>query len=180
MCKIYTAFAYTLADVSRSAIRHALKTDKDAKLHLRMRELAEQHRRYGAPCLYMLFKREGLVVNHKRTERIYLEEKLSLRLKVIKKRPSFLRVVLQEPIHGDELWSMNFISDSFLDVRRIRILSMMYLWDRSSPAIEIDFSLPDQRIVRPQEDLQLKGRMPKLLRVDNGGIYMQSFGYLGV
>ncbi len=44
MYKIRTAFACTLADVSRSAIRHVLKTDKDAQLRLRMRELAEQHR----------------------------------------------------------------------------------------------------------------------------------------
>ena len=131
--------ACTLADVSRSAIRYVLKTDKDVQLRLRMRELAEHHRRYGTPRLHVLLKREGLVVNHKRTERVYLEEKLSLRLKVRKKRPSYLGVTPQEPSHGDEHWSMDFISDSLLDGRRIRILTMMDLWDRSSPAIEIDF-----------------------------------------
>ncbi len=56
---------------------HVLKTDKDAQLRLRMREMAEQHSRYGAPRLHVLLKRERLIVNHKYSERIYREEKLS-------------------------------------------------------------------------------------------------------
>ncbi len=44
---------------------------------------------------------------------------------------------------------------------------MMDLWDRSSPAIEIDFSLPGQRVERILEGLRLKGRM-STVHVDNG------------
>ena len=44
-----------------------------------MRELAEERKRFGAPRLHVLLKQEGLVVNHKRTERIYREERLCLR-----------------------------------------------------------------------------------------------------
>ena len=44
-----------------------------------MLELAEDRRRFGSLRLHELLRREGLVQNHKRTERIYQEEILSLR-----------------------------------------------------------------------------------------------------
>ena len=65
--------------VNRMTARHKAVPDKDEALRARMRELAEQRKSFGAPRLHALLKQEGLVVNHKRTERIYREEKLSLR-----------------------------------------------------------------------------------------------------
>jgi len=50
--------------------------DDDA-LRERMRELARKHRRFGSPRLHALLRREELVVNHKRTERIYRQEGLA-------------------------------------------------------------------------------------------------------
>jgi putative transposase len=46
-----------------------------------LRELAEQWKRFGSPRLHILLKREGLVINHKRTERLYREKGLALRKK---------------------------------------------------------------------------------------------------
>ena len=46
-----------------------------------MGELAGERKRFGSPRLHIMLKREGLVVNHKRTERIYSEEGLALRKK---------------------------------------------------------------------------------------------------
>jgi putative transposase len=57
-----------------------------------LRELAEQRHRFGAPRLHILLRREGYLINHKRTERLYREEGLSLRLKKRKKRQSHLRI----------------------------------------------------------------------------------------
>ena len=39
----------------------------DEALRARLRELAEQRRRFGCPRLHVMPKREGLVTNHKRT-----------------------------------------------------------------------------------------------------------------
>ena len=41
-----------------------------------MSELAGERKRFGSPRLHIMLKREGLVVNHKRTERIYNERGL--------------------------------------------------------------------------------------------------------
>jgi len=142
--------------------------DKDAALRLRMREIAETRRRFGAPRLHIMLRREGLVINHKRTERVYREEKLSLRLKKRNKRPSHTRVPQIVPLCRDEQWGMDFLSDALMDGRRIRILTIVDLWDRSSPALEVDVSLPGRRVVRTLERLRLQGRLPQCLRLDNG------------
>ena len=52
--------------------------------------------------------------------------------------------------------------------RRIRILTIADLWDRSSPALEVDMSLPGVRVVRVLERLRLQGRLPQRIKVDNG------------
>ena len=44
-----------------------------------MLELAEDRRRFGSPRLHELLRRDGLVQNHKRTERIYQEENARLK-----------------------------------------------------------------------------------------------------
>jgi putative transposase len=60
--------------------------DRDEALRNRLRELAEERRRFGCPRIYLLLRREGLVVNHKRVERLYREEALPLRLRQKRKR----------------------------------------------------------------------------------------------
>ena len=67
-----------------------------------MLELAEDRRRFGSPRLHALSRREGLVQNHKRTERIYQEENLSLRTRKRVKRPSHARIVQAGPDDPDD------------------------------------------------------------------------------
>jgi putative transposase len=56
-----------------------------------LRELAEQRKRFGSPRLHLLLKREGLVINYKRMERIYREEGLALCKKKHRKEASGAR-----------------------------------------------------------------------------------------
>jgi len=125
-------------------------------------------RRFGSPRLHELLRRDGLVQNHKRTERIYQEENLSLRTRKRVKRPSHARIVQAGPDGPDEQWAMDFVSDSLMGGRRIRILTIADLWDRSSPVLEVDMSLPGARVVRVLEKLRLQGRLPQRIKVDNG------------
>lgn len=154
--------------VNRSTIRRPVPPDRDADLRQRLRELAQERRRFGAQRLHILLRREGLVVNHKRTERLYREEGLSLRPRQRKKYPRVLRACPLAPHGPDEQWGMDFVSDSLLSGRRIRILTILDLWDRSNPALEVDLSLSGQRVVRVLERLRLQGRLPRSLRTDNG------------
>lgn len=51
--------------VNRGTVRRPHPPDRDAALRRRLRELAEERRRFGAQRLHILLRREGLVVNHK-------------------------------------------------------------------------------------------------------------------
>ena len=102
-----------------------------------MRELAQLRRRYGCPRLHVLLKREGLVINHKRTERLYREEGLSLRLKKRKKRIAVLRVVMPPAQRTDQRWSMDFVSDALDTGRRFKVLTIVDDYSRECPAMEV-------------------------------------------
>ena len=68
-----------------------------------MGELAAHRKRFGSPRLYILLKREHLVVNHKHIQRIYLEENLSLRRKRRRKGAAGARVILVAPQRQSEM-----------------------------------------------------------------------------
>ena len=123
------------------------KEDDDITLRQRLRELAGQRKRFGSPMLHIMLKRENLVVNHKRTERIYREEGLSLRRKRRRKGAAGIRVVMSSPQKPNERWSMDFVTDSIVTGRRFRALTVIDDYSRECPAIEVDTSLGGARVV---------------------------------
>jgi putative transposase len=94
-----------------------------------------------------MLKIENLVVNHKRTERIYREEGLSLRRKRRRKGAAGIRVVMSSPQKPNERWSMDFVTDSIVTGRRFRALTVIDDYSRECPAIEVDTSLGGARVV---------------------------------
>jgi putative transposase len=108
----------------------------------------------------------GLVRNHKRTERLYRAESLSLRLKRGKKRPIHLRVVMTTPNGADESWAMDVVADALAHGQRIRMLTIIDAWNRECPHIEVDSSLTGVRVARVLEPLYRRGRPPDLAQVD--------------
>ena len=58
----------------------------DEALRKRLRELANERRRFGYRCLDILLAREGLEVNHKKLFRLYREEGLAVRRRRSRKR----------------------------------------------------------------------------------------------
>lgn len=107
-------------------------------------------------------------MNHKRTERIYREEGLSLRLRKRKKRASVARIKLPLPQRPNERWSMDFLQDVLSDGRRFRILTVVDQFSRECPTIEVDTSLGGFRVARVLDRLfELRG-LPESITVDNG------------
>ena len=86
--------ACLLTGVSPSVYRYQPKEGNDEALRKRMREIAAQRKRFGSPRLHIVLKREHLVINHKRTERIYQEEGLALRRKRRRKGAAGARTLI--------------------------------------------------------------------------------------
>jgi putative transposase len=142
-----------LVNISVSAYRYRPKEDNDEVLRHRLRELAGQRKRFGSPRLHIMLKRENLVVNHKRTEKIYREEGLALRRKRRRKGAAGVRAVIPAAVRPNEQWSMDFVSDSTVTGRRFRALTIVDNYTRECPAIEVDTSLGGTRVVNVLERL---------------------------
>ena len=151
---------------NRCSARRSLSEDRGFLLRARMLELAEDRRRFGSPACMSYCAGKGWCRNHKRTKRIYQEEKLSLcTRKRVKRPPCPYRS--GGPAGPDEQLAMDFVSDSLMGGRCIRILTIADLWDRSSPALKVDMSLSGVRVVRVLEKLRLQERLPQYIKVDN-------------
>mgnify|MGYP001768761300 CR=1 FL=1 len=163
--------ACQVLQLARSTMVYEPKSDEDdEKLRLRLRELALRKRKWGCPMIHRVLRREGLVANHKRTERLYYrEEKLSLRLrKRPKKRVSELRVEMPAPSKPNEHWSMDFVHSRLSSGRRFKCLTIVDDFTREVPALEVDSSIPGLRVIRVLDRLKATKGLPKVIRVDNG------------
>jgi len=160
--------ACDVVGLCRSSCRYQAIPKNDEEIRSRLRELAEQRRKFGAPRLHTMLLREGYQINHKRTERLYREEGLSLRLKKRKKRTSHLRVVLDRPERINQHWSMDFVSDNLFSGRRFRVLTVVDDFSRECPVLEADHSLTGQRVSRVLDRVALTRGLPEVITVDNG------------
>jgi len=160
--------ACLLVDMSSSVYRYRPKPGNDEEVRKRLRELAEQRKRFGSPRLHILLKREGLVINHKRTERLYREEGLALRKKRRRKSAAGARVIMPLPQRTNERWSMDFVTDSIVTGRRFRALTIVDDYSRECPAIEVDTSLGGRRVVGVLERLAETRGLPEAITIDNG------------
>lgn len=68
--------ACRLMGISRTGYRYIAKPRDDEAQRSRMKELAAKQTAYGHPLLHALLRNESLVINHKRSYRIYSEENL--------------------------------------------------------------------------------------------------------
>jgi putative transposase len=156
-----------LMELYRATCRYRRRRPEDGRLRVRLRELAEERRRFGYRRLQVLLEREGWQVNHKRVYRLYVEEKLSLRRKRGRKR-SGVRQPLPEPVAANQVWSVDFMTDALSSGRRFRTLNIVDDYTRECLAIEVDTSLGGGRVVRVLEELKQRRGLPLKIRSDNG------------
>ena len=120
----------------------------------------------------MRTKRLRIGWNHKRVYRIYCELELNLRIKPKKCLKRDKPEPLAVPERPNETWSMDFMADQLADGRSIRTLNVLDDFNREGLAIEVDFSLPAERVVRAlNQIIEWRGK-PKAIRVDNGPEYI--------
>ena len=112
-----------------------------------------------------MLKTEGLVVNSKRTYRLYREEGLQVRTKRRKKlvRP---RIPMLVPDAVNQRWSMDFVSDQLANGRRFRVLNIVDDYTREIVLQVVDFSISGYRVARELDLLERK--LPKTIVCDNG------------
>jgi putative transposase len=116
----------------------------------------------------VLLRREGWAVNHKRVYRVYREAGLAVRRRKRKRAAASARVPLEAPVRPNQGWSMDFMADALGSGRRFRTLNLVDEYTREALAIEVDTSLPGERVVRVLEQLRRQERKPEWIVTDNG------------
>jgi len=161
--------ACRLVGMARTSCRYeAQRQGQEEKLKLRLRTLAGERRRFGYRRLVVLLRREGWAVNHKRVYRLYREEGLAVRRRKRKRMGAGERSPLAVPTQPNHRWSMDFVSDSLSDGRKMRSLNIVDDYSRECLATEVDTSLPGMRVVRVLEQLGERRGLPEVLVMDNG------------
>jgi putative transposase len=152
----------------RSSIRYRARRPDDAQLRSRLRQLAQQRRRFGYRRLHVLLKREGCEVNRKRIQRLYVEEKLQVRRRGGRKRALGTRVPMAVPDRPNARWSLDFAHDQMTDGRRFRILAVVDDCTRECLALVPDTSISGMRVARELDVITARRGRPASIVSDYG------------
>lgn len=160
--------ALRVVGMSASSLRYQPAPDRNVALRKSILALAHRHRRYGAGMIYLKLRQRGLMVNHKRVERLYAEAKLQIRRRKRKKVPVTERQPLIRPETANEVWSMDFVFDRSADGRVIKSLTIVDDATHESVAIWPDHAISGLGVTRVLDRLAQTRGLPRIIRTDNG------------
>jgi putative transposase len=161
--------ACRLAQFSRAAwYRRGPARDQSA-LRLRIRDLAHARPRFGYRRLWVLLRREGWRVNHKRVRRLYRLDGLQVRMRVRRRKHMALhRGPAPRPAGPAERWAMDFVHDALADGRPFRILTVVDQWSRQSPLLEVAARMSGQTVSEALDRVLDGEPRPRSITVDHG------------
>jgi putative transposase len=157
-----------LVGVARSTCRYVSRQPRATELQARLLHWAAEPPRFGYRRLFVLLRREGWTVNHKRVYRLYRAAGLAVRRRKRKRIAASQRQRLPIPMRPNERWSMDFMLDTLADGRTFRMLNVVDDFTRECVAIDVGRSIPGVRVVRVLERLRAVRGLPTVVVIDNG------------
>ncbi|ALT80033.1 integrase [Paucibacter sp. KCTC 42545] len=167
-CNIFT--------VSESCYRYEVKkNDQDDQIADWLMRLTDNNRHWGFGLCYLYLRNvKGFPWNHKRVYRVYRALELNLRIKPRKRQVRGKPEPLSVPQAINEVWSMDFMHDQLEDGRSFRLFNVIDDFNREALGIEIDFSLPSERVIRALKQIIAWRGKPQVIRCDNGPEYISA------
>lgn len=173
--QVSTRRACRVVCLARSTYRYTPRPKPtDPALLARIQEIAQTRVRYGYWRIYVLLRREGWQVNHKRVYRLYKLAGLNLRSKRPRRnRAAAHRLERVEVKRPHESWSMDFVSDALFDGRRFRALTVVDNYSRQCLAIHVGASIRGSDVVAIMNRIRAyTGHVPERIQVDNGSEFI--------
>ena len=162
--------------ISETCYRYQAKlSSENAKIADWLIRLTHNQRNWGfGLCFLYLRNVKGFGWNHKRVYRIYCELELNLRIKPKKRLVRNKPVPLTQPQTINQSWSMDFMHDQLSNGRSFRTFNVIDDFNREGLCLEVDFSLPSERVIRALDQvIEWRGK-PLSIRCDNGPEYISS------
>lgn len=161
--------ACRLVGLSRDSWRHPPKVNERTQaLQARIVDIAHTRRRFGYRRVHDLLREEYPGVNHKRVYRLYSEANLAVRKRRKVRRPPAERTPLNAARQVNEVWSMDFVSDSLANGRRLKCLTVADDFSRECVDIVVDFGIGGEYVTRLLDRAALFRGYPAAVRTDNG------------
>ncbi len=155
--------------ISRSLYHYRSVAADQTPLRNRIKEIAATRVRYGYKRIYVVLRREGWRINHKRVYRLYKQDGLSL----FERRPRRHRSAAHRPppratVAINECWGMDFVSEQLYDGRKLRALTLVDVHTRECLAIWVDQGIRGEDVVRTLAEVVADRGKPQRIQVDNG------------
>jgi putative transposase len=161
--------ACRLVGLSRDSFRNPpMASEQTQALRCRIVDIAHQRRRFGYRRVHDLLRRDFPGVNHKRVYRLYREANLAVRKRKKSKQPLNERVPLQLAKAVNEVWSMDFVSDSLSNGRRLKYLTVADDFSHECVDIAVDFGISGEYVTRLLDTAAMFRGYPDMVRTDNG------------
>jgi putative transposase len=154
---------------------HAKRQAENDEIANWLVRLTDNNRNWGFGLCYLYLRNvKGFGWNHKRVYRIYRALELNLRIKpkkrMVREKPAALTV----PASINQVWSMDFMHDQLSNGRCIRLFNVIDDFNREALGIDVDFSLPSERVIRSLEQIIAWRGCPGVIRCDNGPEYISA------
>src|SRR3954466_15865094 len=161
--------ACRLLEIDTSTYHYKSRRPGQAGLEQRIKEICQTRVRYGYRRVHVLLRRDGWLVNVKKTRRIYRELGLQLRNKTPKRRgKGKLREDRHPATRSNETWAMDFVHDQLATGQKLRVLTIVDTFSRFSPALEPRFTFRGADVVNILERVSRQVGLPPTIRVDQG------------
>jgi putative transposase len=161
--------ACRLVGLSRDSYRNPPVVDEATRrLSAKIVEIAQVRRRFGYRRIHDLLRPQFPGVNHKRVYRLYSEAQLAVRKRKKVRRAASERVPLTVATRVNEVWSMDFVSDSLANGRRIKCLTVADDFSHECVDIAVDYGISGQYVTRLLERAAIFKGYPAAVRTDNG------------
>jgi transposase InsO family protein len=160
--------ACTLVAADRKMVRYRSRRPPDAELRARLRDLANQRRRFGYRRLFILLREQGEPSGINRIYRLYREEGLTVRRRKARRRAIGTRTPILVEAKVNARWSLDFVHDQLAQGRRFRILNIVDDVTRECLAAIPDTSISGKRVARELTALIGRRGKPQMVVSDNG------------
>jgi putative transposase len=161
--------ACALVGLARDSWRHPPQRAKsDHDMSERIKRLAHERRRFGYRRIGDLLRADGTAVNDKRVYRLYRLADLAVRKRRGKKRLKLERVPLHRCVAINEVWSMDFVSDSLANGRRIKCLTITDDFSHECVDIAVDHGIGGEYVTRVLDQAARFRGYPQAVRTDQG------------
>lgn len=160
--------ACSVIAADRKTIRYRSRRPPETGLRARLRDLANERRRFGYRRLFILLRREGEPSGINRIYRLYREEGLMVRKRKSRRRAAGLRAPIPVEAKPNARWSLDFEHDQMANGRRFRVLNITDDVTHECLGAIPDTSIPGHRVARELTAIIMKRGKPRMIVSDNG------------